>query len=550
MAKDLGKDLRTEDIYLDEQQIRQCLFEILRKPFNPGSIYLDNTAYDGDENSTLVYTLKDTKPNLTSLWSKWLKERSPNVAYIPPECLPDLPHLTADISKVDSWAAGCLLAHLLNLGKPLTLKRFWQNGPDKVVFGLNEGPLLENLQTFYKHDSEAGLMIGPEIPPIPDMSAACKEFLECSLNRNAAERSSLQELQAHRFIDMSKSLEELNAPDRTESYPVTTASADQIKIINIRQHPFLKDTSQCRMQVGEIQLGDSPGIATGQTAEIWRFQLLNEKTDREFYMKAFKNLLNLLNTMPDQRIGRLQTDSVNVVQFFGWRFAPPLIRGCCPEFQVYAEFCAGGNFEDAASHHLPLDVIQKWLYEMLCGLNFLHQNRVVHRNLSSRMRQLEADHTTKHEISARSGEDGRFVAPELINSGTDHNIGRKSDVWSAGCVALHLLTGQPPLYIGAKNQPMHLEMAVLYRLNNSKNPQDKLPFISESLPNSTRDFVLRCLNFDPKERPHASDLLARGGPLSDFTNDPDNPERYPNLDMKTLPQSTLEYWENNYLPGP
>ncbi|XP_055343070.1 mitogen-activated protein kinase kinase kinase A-like [Paramacrobiotus metropolitanus] len=402
------------------------------------------------------------------------------------------------------------------------------------------------------------------------MPAACKDFLEHSLNINAGARSSLAELRAHPFVDRNKSLEALYALENlgAETYSVCEGT---MKIINTQRHSFLNDTAQCRLQIGEIQLVDNPDMIPGKMVEIWRFQLLNESADRETYKKAFGKLLNLLTTTysDNERIGRLQADSVNVIHFFAWQFASPLNPGFPPEFQVYAELCRGGNFEDAATHFLPIVMIQKLLYEMLCGLEFLHNNRIVHRNLNSRiifftvpgfkgtvkiggfhnMRQLGTDHTTKHDISARSGDDGRFVAPELVNTSNDYDIGRRSDIWSVGCIALHLLTGQPPLYNGARNQPMLLEMAILYHLNNESNNTGRLPNIPDSLPKNTKEFVLRCLKFNPTERLLTSELLAPNGLLSRFNSDPDNPRRYQIQKIETLSKDTLDYWTNKVYPS-
>ncbi|XP_055351021.1 mitogen-activated protein kinase kinase kinase A-like [Paramacrobiotus metropolitanus] len=353
---------------------------------------------------------------------------------------------------------------------------------------------------------------------------------------------------------------------------VYSERTDSIRIINTQPHPLFGDTPQCHFQIGEIQLVRNPDKVTGQKVEIWRFQLWNEneKAERELYTKAFSKLLNLLKTTyPEYRkIGRLRADSANVVRFLGWQFTPSINLISRPEFQVIAEWCTGGNFKDAAKHFLPIHMIRKWLYEMLCGLDFLHRNRIIHHNLHSRIiyfteanfkgtvkiggfnhrRRLEVPDglAARHDPSCVSTEDGRFVAPELVDASDDYDIGRRSDIWSAGCVALHLLTGQPPLYVGARNRPIKLEMAVVYYLNSSeRNLDERRPFIPESLPKSTTNFVLRCLKFDPKERPLASELLGRNGELFFFHAKPDNPRRYQSQGMRRLPQDTLDYWAKN-----
>ncbi|XP_055350988.1 uncharacterized protein LOC129597458 [Paramacrobiotus metropolitanus] len=563
---DLGDDMRTDDLYLDVQEIRECIHDVLHKSFNTGSIYLENIGYYKNGESTIIYSLKNTTSNLLSLWNKWLEERSPNVAYIPPECLAALPHSTGDTSKVDSWAVGCLLIHLLKRGQPLTLKRFLRNSSEKVNFELREEPLLESLQRFYTTDGEQGLVIGPAVPPIPNTPAACKDFLAHSLKIDAATRSSLAELRAHPFVDLSKSLDKLCALEN-QSAETFSVGEGTIRIIDTKKHPFFYDTALCRLQIGDVQLTANPGMATGQMAEIWRFQLANNNKNREIYAKTVEKLLNLLEATDkaNKRLGSLQNTNAHVTRFFGWQFAAPMDPRWLPEFRVFAELCRGGNFQDAAAYSLPLNMIQKLLYEMLCGLDFLHRHRTAHSNLNSRMifftganftgtvkiggfhivRLRGEDRTIRPNVRASSGEDGRFVAPELSYTCNNYDIGRQSNMWSVGCVALHLLTGAPPLYTGHKNQPLLLEEAILYHLNTF----GKLPNIPNSLPKCAKNFVLRCLKFNREKRLLASELLASNGPLSRFNNDPDNPRRYQNQEMKALSQDTLDYWTKKTHPG-
>jgi serine/threonine protein kinase len=87
------------------------------------------------------------------------------------------------------------------------------------------------------------------------------------------------------------------------------------------------------------------------------------------------------------------------------------------------------------------------------------------------------------------------MAPEVLQDNKGHT--EKADIWSLGITAIELATGSAP-YASLK------ELDVVQKILKAPPPQ---------LPRGTafsaeyRDFVKRCMNFDPRKRPSAKELL-------------------------------------------
>lgn len=192
----------------------------------------------------------------------------------------------------------------------------------------------------------------------------------------------------------------------------------------------------------------------------------------------------------------------NVVQFIGACTKPPSL---C----IVTEYMSGGSVYDYLHKQrgtFKLPSLLKVAIDISKGMNYLHQNNIIHRDLKAANLLMDENEVVKvadfgvARVKAQSGvmtaETGtyRWMAPEVIeHKPYDH----KADIFSFAIVLWELLTGKIPYeYL----TPLQAAVGVVQKGLRPTIPKNTLPKLTELLE--------RCWQQDPTLRPDFTEIIA------------------------------------------
>ncbi|TYK23380.1 serine/threonine-protein kinase STY46 isoform X1 [Cucumis melo var. makuwa] len=191
----------------------------------------------------------------------------------------------------------------------------------------------------------------------------------------------------------------------------------------------------------------------------------------------------------------------NVVQFIGACTKPPSL---C----IVTEFMSGGSVYDYLHKQkgtFRLPSLLKVAIDVSKGMNYLHQNNIIHRDLKAANLLMDENEVVKvadfgvARVKAQSGvmtaETGtyRWMAPEVIeHKPYDH----KADVFSFGIVLWELLTGKLPYEFLT---PLQAAVGVVQKGLRPTIPKHTNPKLA--------DLLEKCWQQDPSCRPDFCEII-------------------------------------------
>ncbi|XP_021619785.1 mitogen-activated protein kinase kinase kinase ANP1 isoform X1 [Manihot esculenta] len=178
---------------------------------------------------------------------------------------------------------------------------------------------------------------------------------------------------------------------------------------------------------------------------------------------------------------------------------------------ILLEFVPGGSISSLLGKFGPFPeaVIKTYTKQLLLGLEYLHNNGIMHRDIKGANILVDnkgciklADFGASKqvvELATISGAKSMkgtpyWMAPEVILQ-TGHSF--SADIWSVGCTVIEMATGKPPW------SQQYQEVAALFYIGSTKSH----PEIPEHLSAEAKDFLLKCLQKEPNMRADASKLL-------------------------------------------
>uniref|UniRef100_A0A4W6DVD6 non-specific serine/threonine protein kinase n=1 Tax=Lates calcarifer TaxID=8187 RepID=A0A4W6DVD6_LATCA len=247
------------------------------------------------------------------------------------------------------------------------------------------------------------------------------------------------------------------------------------------------------------------------------YKVLN-KTDGS---KAAVKILDPIHDIDEEieaeyNILKALSDHSNVVKFYGMYYKKDI--KCGDQLWLVLELCNGGSVTDLAKGMLRrgdrMDeaIIAYILHEALMGLQHLHINKTIHRDVKGNNILLTTQGGIKlvdFGVSAqltntrlrRNTSVGTpfWMAPEVIacEQQLDSTYDARCDVWSLGITAIELGDGDPPL------SDLH-PMRALFKIPRNPPPTLHQP---ELWSDDFNDFICKCLIKDFELRPNVLDLL-------------------------------------------
>jgi len=174
---------------------------------------------------------------------------------------------------------------------------------------------------------------------------------------------------------------------------------------------------------------------------------------------------------------------------------------------IVLEFIESGSLSALVKDHgtFPEVLVAKYIKQVLHGLQYLHEQGVLHRDIKGANILVTkggdvklADFGVAVSIADAHVDEvvgtPYWIAPEIIEMSSTPTTA--CDIWSVGCTVIELLTGNPPYFDLAP-------MTALFRI-----VQDDYPPLPHGISPALRDFLLLCFQKEPVLRCSAITLLA------------------------------------------
>ena len=199
-------------------------------------------------------------------------------------------------------------------------------------------------------------------------------------------------------------------------------------------------------------------------------------------------------------------DHSNIVKYYQTDLAADMAS-----IDVLLEFVPGGSLKSLLIKYkaLEIEIVRNFAKQLLQGLDYLHMNKIVHRDLKSAnilvspnggLKVTDFGSSRKFEdfsveLSKSLRGSPYWMAPEVVMR-QGHSF--PADIWSFGCVLIEMITGKPPWSNYSNNTKV-----VLGLIAKEKSYPD-FPECDYLL----LEVIRKCLRRNPSHRPTTLQLLS------------------------------------------
>ncbi|CAR25664.1 hypothetical protein ZYGR_0A02290 [Zygosaccharomyces rouxii] len=274
---------------------------------------------------------------------------------------------------------------------------------------------------------------------------------------------------------------------------INLTPAQQQQALN-RSEQSVKQEPQKRNQI-QYQLKQV--IGKGSYGVVYK--AINRKTQKLVAIKEvhYENDDELTDIMSEIDLLK-NLNHINIVKYHGFIQKSH-------NLYIILEYCSHGSLKNYISrgNGLPESKAKVYVKQTLNGLNYLHEQGVIHRDIKAANLLLDSNNVVKladfgvstkvntMTMAMTLAGSLNWMAPEIIGN---RGASTLSDIWSLGATVLEVLTGNPPFY-------NLVDINIYYAIENDA-------FIPPSfISKEAQDFLSTCFQKNMYQRPTAAQLL-------------------------------------------